>query len=156
MKAQQSGFTLAEVTIAGVILALGLITMLQLIQTTFETTDPNDPMAAQNNPVIEQYMRAQVAKLKSYRSNVLSPLASMPLGTGSLYPTLASTPAVVPAAPGALPGNGAEQYALAEFEVKIQMTMATDQAQRPATDPVLAHTRFWKLGISNGSFKTGL
>lgn len=153
---KERGFTFTEVTIAGVILTVGMVSILQMTRQALDTTDPSDPTLVQNSQVIEQYMRAQVASIKALRANppAPAPLASVSMGTGSLYVTISSNNAGLPA-PGTVGNNFGITYDLMEYEVKVQMTMAAHHVQVPETDPVLGHAVFWKLG-NNGTFKTAL
>lgn len=158
MTRRQQGFTFTEVTIAGAILTVGTVGLLQLTRQALDLTNPNDPLVPQNSQVVEQYMQAQVASIKAFRSNPVPPVAQIPIatisyGTGSLYVTIATS--IAGAHAGTVGSNGAIIYELKEYDLKVQMSMAAHYAQFPVTDPVLAHTVFWKLG-NDGSFKTAL
>lgn len=160
MKKLQAGFTFTEVTIAGVILAVGMVMLLQLTRQVLDSINPNDPLVVQNSPVIEQFMQAQVESIKAYRANPVPPvaqIASVSYGLGSLYATITTSSAgLPPASTGTIAGgvNAAITYRLWEYDIVVKMSMAAHYVQSPG-DPVLGHTVFWKLG-NNGSFKSAL
>ena len=154
------GFTLVEAAIAGGILLIGVISLAMMTRTVLDQTVAGDPNAVQPNAVIEQYLRAQVESVKANRWNSANPVPLAPMvigngpsGTASLYAVITQASASNAPGGGTNSGNGAIQYYLKEFDVTIYMASVSFV---PASDPVMAHTRFWTTEENTVNVKLGL
>lgn len=128
------GFTLIEVAIAGAILMMGMILVAQVTRTVLDSTAPDSPQAAQNAAVIEQFMRSELALLKSCRDSANPTVPTVAYGNGHLQ-VVVPAPTDVGTTP-ASPNNG---FNLVEYDVTVQLV-------QPGQLPVaVAHTKFWKL-----------
>lgn len=141
---------------AGGILIVGTVMLMQLTRTTLESWNPNQQpgqpprQAIVDTKVAEQLLRAQVANIKALR-DAPAPVATIPpvpVGRAQLYIDQAAN------APAPVTGGNGLDYTLREYELWVKMTDTTG-VRTPATDSVLAHTRFLKLGV-NGVERTGL
>lgn len=157
MKASQ-GFTLLEVALAGAVLMIGIVTAFNLTTTVLDATRPGEVQSVQDGRVVDQYLHAVVARIKASPSNPgigAITLPTMRLGNATLY-----VEATVYAGAGTrgvrlLPGgvnNGT--FFLDQYDVYVQMALPS-AGQAPATDPILAHTSFVKLGRNDGQ-KAGI
>lgn len=124
------GFTLLEVTIAGAILLMGMLLIANVTRTVMDTTAPDSPQAVQNGPVIEQYLRSEIALLKACRDGSSPTVGALPYGNGTLVVEVGVPTDVV----GPVPGNH-----LVEYDVQVKLV------QPGPTTTLVAHTRFWKL-----------
>lgn len=133
MKAE--GFTLLEVAIAGAILLMGMLLVANVTRTVLDSTAPDSSRAAQNGPVIDQYLRAEVALIKGARDGSAPTLSDMPYGNGTLH---VPAPTVTPIAPLVA------TYTLTQYQVKVEFL----HPPQPAV--LVAQTTFWKLWRDNG------
>lgn len=141
MRRQVGGFTLLETALAGVILTMGMIFAAQLTRSNLDLVRPGQGQTLQNSAVAEQLMRAEVARLKSFRGVAGgASVASVPVGYAKLYVTTSAGAAV----------QSNALYALTPFDVKVQLSQP-GLAPNPATDAVLAHTVCWQLGYAGGT-----
>lgn len=138
MRRGAEGFTLLEVAIGGAILLMGMMMVAQITRAVLDATAPDSPMAAQNSAVIEQYLRSEIAMLKSCRDATVPLVPTVPYGNGILQ-VVVLPPTHVPTTPASPSGI----YRLMEYDVTVQLV----QPGRPAV--VVAHTRFWKLWRSD-------
>ncbi|MBO9540389.1 prepilin-type N-terminal cleavage/methylation domain-containing protein [bacterium] len=141
MMRNQSGFTLIEAAIAGVVLLVGTIMTAQLVRITLDTTTPvaNGPIAPQDVGIVDQYLRAQVAALKATPNAVITPLATMSLGSDVASITIATSPF-----PSMNDTRGVA-HQLISYDVTVY---------RLPANKVVGFTRFWKLNV--GGARAGI
>lgn len=132
----QAGFTLLEVAMASAILLVGILMISQLTRTVLESTAPDSPQATQNGFVIDQYLRSEVALLKSYRDTTVAYVPDLPYGNGILRIRNPLTTTAIQAA---------GVTSLVQYDVVVELVQPGEPA-RP-----VAHTVFWKMGRSDGT-----
>lgn len=139
MRRQARGFTLLEVVLAGAIFLMGMGLLTQLTRSVLESTAKGTGNGVQDSLVIDRYLQAQVALIKSYRTNAVGYVDDLPYGDAVLHIRQPIAPVAV------VPGAGG--YSLSRFEVFVELNVG---------GPVVGHTVFWKLGKDDGTAKAGV
>lgn len=151
MRTRASGFTLIEVTIAGLILVSGLVVLAQSVRSTLESTSPANASAGQIGPLVDHQLRLHASQLKGERNAVGTGTSGLTaVGTESIYTVYNMRSTIRPSTSG----FGGKNYSLVEFEILAKMTVS-NRVVNSATDPVVGYTRFWKLNV-DGSNRTGI
>lgn len=148
---QSRGFTLLEVMIAGALLLVGVATAFSLTASVLDLSRPGEAQSVQDGRVVDEYLHAVVARIKAVRANPAAgalTLPTMPLGRATLYvePMVYAGAGTRGVRLTTLTNNGT--YFLDQYDVYVQMTLP-GAGQAPASDPIVAHTSFVKLGRSD-------